>query len=331
MACVAVMVAWTAVATWGYADPARRTPTLLVADLALALALILASPLVKGEEMRATVPGFWVSAALLAWAVHWNWRGGLVAATLLSAADLSVRTEVSQANYGNVFLLMIGGAIVGFMSESLRRMEAERDAAQRAVIVAQERARLARAVHDGVLQVLSLVQRRGAELAGGDRGLQDLSRLAGEQEAALRSLIRQQDTPPVRGEAVDLSAALEELARAAPVPVTVATPGRRVALPEHTVAELIAAVRACLDNVATHVGAGAPAWVLLDDTGDRVVVTVRDGGPGIAPDRLAEAEAEGRLGVSHSIRGRLADLGGTATVETGDFGTEWELAVPRDR
>ena len=31
-----------------------------------------------------------------------------------------------------------------------------------------------------------------------------------------------------------------------------------------------------------------------------------------------------------SIRGRLAELGGTATLETGSFGTEWELVVPRD-
>ena len=41
------------------------------------------------------------------------------------------------------------------------------------------------------------------------------------------------------------------------------------------------------------------------------------------------AAAEGRLGVSESIRGRIADLGGTATLTTGSFGTEWELVVPR--
>ena len=50
-----------------------------------------------------------------------------------------------------------------------------------------ERARLARAVHDGVLQVLTLVQRRGTEL-GGEAA--ELGRLAGEQEAALRALVQ---------------------------------------------------------------------------------------------------------------------------------------------
>ncbi len=107
------------------------------------------------------------------------------------------------------------------------------------------------------------------------------------------------------------------------------TPGAPVELPTPVAAELVAAVRACLDNVAVHVGRDASAWVLLEDTAAQVTVTVRDEGPGIPSDRLAEADADGRLGVSQSIRGRLAELGGTASLETGSFGTEWELVVPR--
>ncbi len=62
-----------------------------------------------------------------------------------------------------------------------------------------------------------------------------------------------------------------------------------------------------------------------------MTVTVRDEGPGIPADRLAQAVDQGRLGVSQSIVGRLAELGGTAAVESGSFGTEWELVVPRRR
>ncbi len=159
------------------------------------MGLILVSPLVKGDDLRATIPGFWVMGALLAAAIHWNWRGGLLAGVVLTAADLSVRSEVNQGNYGNVFLLLIGGPIVGFMCESLQRMERERDAAVRQAVSGEERARLARAVHDGVLQVLALVQRRGAELERLSPEFAELGRLAGEQEATLRSLIRQQDVP----------------------------------------------------------------------------------------------------------------------------------------
>jgi signal transduction histidine kinase len=68
--------------------------------------------------------------------------------------------------------------------------------------------------------------------------------------------------------------------------------------------------------------------VLLEAFDDRVVVSVRDEGPGIPEGRLEQAAAEGRLGVRESIRGRIADLGGTAELSTGSFGTEWEFVVP---
>ena len=188
---VAGMVAWTAFTVWAYADPARRTALLLSADLAVALAAILVSPVIKGPDMNATIPGFWVIGALMAWAIMWLWQGGLVAGVLLCAADLAVRDEVTQSNYGNEFLLIIGGLVVGFLSQSLRLMEVERDQAMRASVADAERARLARAVHDGVLQVLALIQRRGRELGGESA---ELGRMAGEQESALRALIRQQDS-----------------------------------------------------------------------------------------------------------------------------------------
>ncbi|HEY5986398.1 MAG TPA: ATP-binding protein, partial [Streptosporangiaceae bacterium] len=59
-------------------------------------------------------------------------------------------------------------------------------------------------------------------------------------------------------------------------------------------------------------------------------VTIRDDGPGIPPDRLVQAEADGRLGVSHAIRGRMRELGGSASItSTPGTGTEIRLRVPR--
>jgi signal transduction histidine kinase len=324
--CVLVMIGWTAFTTYAYADPDRRRAWLLAADLGVALGLLLASPLVKGEDFQATIPGFWVMAALLAWAIHYYWRGGLFAGACLVAADLSVRTDFTTTTYGNVFLLLVGGPVVGFMSESLHLMAKERDAAQREALAEAERARLARVVHDGVLQVLALVQRRGAEI-GGEAA--ELGRLAGEQESALRTLIRSQDSlAPDTGEGtLDLASRLGRLALRRGVHV--AAPGTPVELPAATVAELVAVVSACLDNVSAHVGKDAPAWVLLEALDDRVVLSVRDEGPGIPEGRLEEAAAQGRLGVNQSIRGRIEDLGGTAELSTGSFGTEWEFVVPR--
>lgn len=334
VAVLAGMAAWSAFATWAYADAVRRSIYLLLADGAAALAALALTPVVKGADFDATVPGFWVMSALLAWAIRFRLWGGLGAAVVIGAVDLLLRTDITRTNIGNVYLLLIGGPIVGFLCGSLQQMAVERDLAQQSAAAAAERARLARVVHDGVLQVLALVQRRGAEL-GGDAA--ELGRLAGEQEGRLRTLIRSQDA--VRDEragglvaggaptTLDLADALARL-RDRPG-VDVAVPGGAVDLPAHTVTELVAVVEACLDNVRRHVGEDARAWVLLEAFGDRVEVSVRDDGPGIPDGRLAEATVQGRLGVSESIRGRVADLGGTATLSTGSYGTEWEFSVPR--
>jgi signal transduction histidine kinase len=70
--------------------------------------------------------------------------------------------------------------------------------------------------------------------------------------------------------------------------------------------------------------------VLLEDTKDGVEISVRDEGPGIPDGRLATAEAEGRLGVARSMRGRVHDLGGTISCDTGPGrGTDWTISVPK--
>ncbi|MDO9455060.1 MacS family sensor histidine kinase [Nocardioides sp.] len=326
VAILAGMSVWTGFVTWAYTDAVRRSIPMLLADAGVALAALLLTPLVKGADFDATVPGFWVMAALLAWAVRFRQWGGLGAAVVIVGADLWLRAEITQTNIGNAYLLLIGGPIVGFLCGSLQEMAVERDAAQQSAAAAAERARLARVVHDGVLQVLALVQRRGTEL-GGDAA--QLGQLAGEQEKRLRTLIRSQDAlrDQVESGVVDLADALARLRDR--TGVDVAVPGGSVDLPAATATEVVAVVEACLDNVGRHVGEGAPAWVLLESFADRVEVSVRDDGPGIPEGRLAEASAQGRLGVLESIQGRIRDLGGTAELTTGSFGTEWEFSVPR--
>ncbi|MGH3394101.1 MAG: DUF5931 domain-containing protein, partial [Streptosporangiaceae bacterium] len=112
--------------------------------------------------------------------------------------------------------------------------------------------------------------------------------------------------------------------------VTVSCPASAVPLPASAATALSGATAAALDNVRQHAGADAHAWVLVEDVGETVRVSVRDNGIGFADGRLAKATAAGRLGVSHSIVGRLREVGGTAWVTSAPGqGTEVELAVPR--
>lgn len=327
------LAAWTAFTLWAYDKPSRRTPVLLGADLAVAVSTMLVTPyLQSADSVTATLPTFWVFGVVIAWAVRFHVVGGLVAAAATTAADLVVKLEPGDAlravTLQNLMLLWIGGVTIGYLTALLQRMAAERDAAERRAAAVEERARLARAVHDGTLQVLALVQRRGQEL-GGD--FSDLARLAGEQEASLRALIQGNAAALVPGDEgagqVDLVTRLTAFHSST---VTVSGPGSPVPLPEQVVDEVAAAVSECLTNVAQHVGTDAPAWVLVEDLGSSVVVTVRDEGPGIDEQRLDAARAEGRLGVAECICGRLQGVDGGARLTTAPGqGVEWELTVPR--
>jgi signal transduction histidine kinase len=83
--------------------------------------------------------------------------------------------------------------------------------------------------------------------------------------------------------------------------------------------ELAAAAGNALDNATAHAGADARTYVLLEDLGDSVTVSIRDDGVG-----------EGRFGIAKSIVGRMDWLGGSAKLNTGPgCGTEWELTIPR--
>ncbi|MGK5443282.1 MacS family sensor histidine kinase [Micromonospora sp. URMC 105] len=324
------MLAWSGVTAAGYARPANRRWPLLLADLGVVLVVLAVSPWVVGRAALATgVPTLavvWLAGPVLAWAVSGGRRRGAVAALALGAADLASRGRIGTSSLTGVILLLLAGVIVGHVARLAVTAEERLHRAVQLEAATRERERLARGIHDSVLQVLALVQRRGAHLDG-EAG--ELARLAGEQEAALRALIAGVDPVPAADEAggtLDLRALLGRYASAA---VSVSAPATPVPLPTQVARELAAATGAALDNVRRH--ADGRAWVLVEDEGETVTVSVRDAGPGIPEGRLVEAAQQGRLGMSQSIRGRIAELGGEVRIVSAPGeGTEVELVVPRE-
>src|SRR5262249_45654467 len=128
---------------------------------------------------------------VLAWAVAGGIRAGVVAALVLGGCDLALRHQSLGSVYRSpalnaTVLLLLAGGVVGYVSTLAARAERAVQRAAEIEAASRERERLARGIHDSVLQVLALVQRKGAE-AGGEAA--EIGRLAGEQEAALRALI----------------------------------------------------------------------------------------------------------------------------------------------
>ncbi|HET9142132.1 MacS family sensor histidine kinase [Actinophytocola sp.] len=326
---VGVMTAWTALTTVAYLLPAGRRFGVAVLDLVVCCACMTSS-LVALTEDQLTVwaapllPTIWVTGAVAAGALCGGPVAGAVFGAVISAFNYGVRGFADTDLTRDAVLLIGAGFVLGIAASTSRRAAERLARALRAEAATAERERLARSIHDGVLQVLARVSKRGNEL-GGEAA--ELARLAGEQEVALRSLVAAGPPAPTEDGTGDLSPGLQLLATDR---VQVSVPATPVPLPAGTVTELVSLVREALVNVERHAGPDAHAWVLVEDLGTEVVVSVRDDGAGIPTGRLEAAQAEGRMGIARSIRGRVSGLGGTVVLDTApDAGTEWEVRVPR--
>jgi signal transduction histidine kinase len=336
---MAVLTVWTLATIGKVSSPQRCTRPFLFADLGIALTGILLTPLVESHQRildgGPTLPSIWTAGSVLAFAIKGGWRWAAAASCLVGGANIVERGAPARDTVHNVLLVAIASIAIGYVVEVARASERTLARALQIEAATRERERLARDIHDNVLQVLAMVQRRGAEIGG---EAESLGRMAGEQEAALRALVTDGAAalPSPRGdgdEDGDEDAPRDLRALLAPygsVRVTVSAPGTPVLVPARAARELAAAVGAALENVRRHAGEDAHAWILVEDEPDAVLVSVRDDGPGIPAGRLATAEAEGRLGVAQSIRGRLRDLGGTAElVSVPGQGTEVELRLTK--
>lgn len=325
---VGLVAGWTVVTVVAFSSERGRRWPLVGADVVVVLALMASTLLVQTPEQvydpTPTLTTLWSASPVVTAAVFGGARVGTLVGLLVSVTSVLVNGHVTMSIARDTVLLLLTGVVLGLVADTGRRSHAALEQALRAEAVLAERERLARAVHDSVLQVLAYVRREGTVL-GGEAA--ELARLAGDQEVALRALVAAAPTGDVRTGEVDLRVLLQS--QAAPR-VQVSVPATPVLLAAEVATELAAVARTALTNTAVHAGDDARAWVLLEDLGSEVVLSVRDDGVGIEAGRLDRAEQEGRMGVARSLRGRVADLGGAAVLDTAPGeGTEWEVRVPR--
>jgi signal transduction histidine kinase len=327
----AVLVGWSVTCAAAYLQGYGRRPAWVIAEVVVVVALMLSTALVASDQWMAGNQSWpttlWATNATISAAILFGPMAGMATGVVVTAASAVLKGYVSfdVGRNATVVIELAVGLAIGMAAQTARRAHAELQAAARLAATLEERERLSREVHDGAIQVLALVARRGREI-GGPTG--ELAELAGEQERALRRLVSAGTAPQVASSAsTDMVALLR--ARATDR-VSMSLPATPVPLDTTVATEVDAAVANALDNVVAHAGAESHAFVLLEDLGESVVVSIRDDGAGIPPGRLEQAVAEGRIGVAKSIVGRMNWLGGSARLNTGpDSGTEWELTIPR--
>lgn len=178
-----------------------------------------------------------------------------------------------------------------------------------------ERAEIAAHLHDSVLQTLTLIRAKAQDPDA-------VAKLARAQERDLRAYLYQDRRSPEASVAAALASAVSEVEDAHGVAIDVVSVGDAP-----TTASMKAAVRAAREAVSNAARHGRePISVYAEVTADSYEIFVRDSGPGFD----MAAVGEDRAGIRHSIIGRAARHGGSATVSSAPGRrTEVAIVVPR--
>lgn len=178
-----------------------------------------------------------------------------------------------------------------------------------------ERAEIAAHLHDSVLQTLTLIRARADDP-------DVVARLARAQERDLRSYLYQDRVSVDESVATAIKDAVAEVEDAHGVVIDTVCVGD--APTDECLGAAVQAAREALTNAARH--GSEPITVYAELTPEAYEVFVRDAGPGFDPESLPED----RLGIRHSIVGRVVRHGGGAEVRSAPGGrTEVTIVMPR--
>ena len=189
---------------------------------------------------------------------------------------------------------------------------------------AAERVRTLRDLHDTALQTLGQIARTTVSAFRSDHSIFDEIYRIAIWQANILSRALEQDDVEIHGGLYNALLALVQEFSMKGMYVELVAVRTRYLLSTAITESLIGAVREALTNALKHAKT-SHVVVHVRESSDAIDIAVRDQGIGF--DTLAVNEG---FGLQHSIRGRLAEMGGTAYIwsEPG-HGTRVEITAPR--
>lgn len=299
---------------------ARKAPRFLlsttaqVIDMAFGVVVMALEWVTYDGEHPLRFGAMWQLAPVIGAGLRYGAFGGLAAGIglgLINAASLGLTEGFDGrvlATLSAVVLMGVAGAAAGAILDRLRK--AEDDLAE-----ARARERIARTLHDGVLQTLAVIQRRSDDA--------DLVALAAAQDRDLRRWIRGEADRATETNLLEgLHTIAEQITARDGVTVNVVAVGSPTVGPDERRA-LLGAVNEALTNATKH-GEPTAVTVFVDIDDDVLVCSVTDDGRGFEPARTPTG-----LGMDNSMRAPIESIGGSLKVlSRPGVGTEIEMRIP---
>jgi PAS domain S-box-containing protein len=243
---------------------------------------------------------------------------------LSETLDTEVRARTRELEVRNAEMLQ--------QSEQLRELAWRVARAQE-----EERRHIARELHDSAAQTLTALGLSAAELVSeAERVAPELARRGEELEKLIQQLHQEIRTasyllhPPLLDE-TGISSALgwyvQGLMERSGLSITLEIDNGFGRLPSDMELVIFRLVQECLTNIHRHSGSKTAAIRIFKDE-ENVHVEVADEGVGIAPERLAKAQAGGSGVGIRGMQERLRQFSGTMKIESKETGTSVVATIP---
>jgi signal transduction histidine kinase len=237
-------------------------------------------------------------------------------------------------------LLTLGEVLAHLVEADLDRFHLQERLVEAAA--AEERVRLARDLHDGLLQSMTAT---GLQLEGVLRSLErdpvaarkrleDLQALVAVQQADLRNFVQQlrvlplPDSMSVPGADMRLDGLAHRVADQWGIRVELTHDNPHRPIGDDLGREIYHIVQECIANAARH-GAAAEVKIRIGSRDDRIRIEVADNGRGFPFSGRHDFTALTASGIGPlSLRQRIAVLGGELVVDSGENGARLEIELP---
>lgn len=329
MICFTIVIIAIVFQQISYREPALLMKTeVIIGDLIFAAAITMFGGFIYepgSSSSTLALASQYILASVLMAGVTFGLVGGILAGLVVGLSRLfasiinetPITTSHVLSLVSTTVTFCLSGALVGGIVSIIRRTGGE-------LSEVRARDKIARTLHDGVLQTLLIIEKRSKE--------PEIVELASRQERELRSFLFAHQSQNSEG-SQDLYKIFDDITKEftekTDFDISLVIAPDVGNLSRHAIKSISGATKECLTNILKHAEAHL-VTIFIEPDEDSCVVSIRDDGKGFDVDKVIHGEEkEAHQGIRSSIVTRIEELGGKVNIKSSPkIGTEIIMSIP---